>query len=249
MVGVTDLAKAFTTLGIADGDTILVHSSLKSLGTRLDGGANAVIEALLKCVGTEGTLFFPALSYLNVTREQPVFDVRNTASNVGLIPEVFRKEYASHRSSHPTHSVCGLGPLAGEVARNHYLDTTPCGENSPFALLPPMGAKLIMLGCSLRRNTTIHAVEEFVGVPYVIRDELEYELIDWEGSSRKVTHHCHWFENLDQWYEKIVPALPRSGYVKGKVCAADTYVMDLASVWTSAVRELERDPYSLVGPL
>jgi aminoglycoside 3-N-acetyltransferase len=249
MEGMSDLSKAFAALGIEEGDALLVHSSLSSLGVRLEAGPNTVIEALLDCLGPSGTLCFPGLSYLNVTREQPVFDVRRTASNVGIVPEVFRREFASHRSLHPTHSVCCIGPLSHELTRRHHLDTTPCGKNSPFSLLPQMGGKLLMLGCSLRRNTTIHAVEESVGVPYVLGGNLEYTLVDWNGGSRRQVYRCHGFDGLEQWYERVVPSLPPQSYVKGKAFKAEAYVMDLKALWAAAVRLLEENPYALVGPI
>ena len=61
----TDLAKKIasdaTALGIKKGDTLLVHSSLRSLG-----GATPqdVIDGLLLALGDEGTLVFPTLRYL-----------------------------------------------------------------------------------------------------------------------------------------------------------------------------------------
>ena len=84
------LAEGFEALGIRSGDTLLVHSSLKSL----EGASPAdVIEALLALLGPEGTLMFPTLSYLHSNRNNPVFDVRRTPSNVGAIPDYFRTEY------------------------------------------------------------------------------------------------------------------------------------------------------------
>lgn len=77
--------EGFEALGIRSGDTLLVHSSLKSL----EGASPAdVIEALLALLGPEGTLMFPTLSYLHSNRNNPVFDVRRTPSNVGAIPGI-----------------------------------------------------------------------------------------------------------------------------------------------------------------
>ena len=58
-------------LGVRQGDSILVHSSMKALGTRLD--PQEVIGCLQEAVGPEGTLLMPALTYENVTSEHPVF--------------------------------------------------------------------------------------------------------------------------------------------------------------------------------
>ena len=46
-------------LGVAPGDALEVHSSLRSLG-RVAGGAASVIRALQEAVGPTGTLIMPA---------------------------------------------------------------------------------------------------------------------------------------------------------------------------------------------
>ena len=75
-------------LGIEEGDVLLVHTSLKSLGT---GFLPAdVIDGLRAALGKEGTLMLPALSYINCNASKPLFDYHNTKSNIGEIPEYFR---------------------------------------------------------------------------------------------------------------------------------------------------------------
>ena len=59
---INKIAKDLYALGIRPGDTVLVHSSLKSLGP-VPGGAETVIQGLLKALGDEGTLLFPECIY------------------------------------------------------------------------------------------------------------------------------------------------------------------------------------------
>ena len=49
-------------IGIGAGDTVVVHSSMKSMGY-VEGGAECVIAALADVVGTEGTLMFPTFTF------------------------------------------------------------------------------------------------------------------------------------------------------------------------------------------
>jgi aminoglycoside 3-N-acetyltransferase len=58
---VDSLAAEFRRLGLKEGMTVIVHSSLSSLGF-VCGGPVAVVQALMKVVTEEGTLVMPAFS-------------------------------------------------------------------------------------------------------------------------------------------------------------------------------------------
>ena len=73
------MAQDLINLGIKKDDTILMHSSLSSLGY-IEGGAETVIDTILSVL-TEGTLLIPALSYSYVNNENPVFNIKETGSN------------------------------------------------------------------------------------------------------------------------------------------------------------------------
>ncbi|MDE2765721.1 MAG: AAC(3) family N-acetyltransferase, partial [Chloroflexota bacterium] len=49
------LAVGLRTLGVAPGDLLEIHASLRSIG-KVAGGVDAVVLALLDAVGAEGTL-------------------------------------------------------------------------------------------------------------------------------------------------------------------------------------------------
>ena len=48
-------------LGVRDGDCVMLHSSLSSLGL-VEGGADTVVEAFLDAMGPQGTLLTPAFT-------------------------------------------------------------------------------------------------------------------------------------------------------------------------------------------
>ena len=122
------IAAEIRDLGVFPGDTVLVHSSFKSLGN-VPGGIETVIQGFLLAIGPDGTLLMPALSG---THPPGFFDVRLTPVNIGAIPEYFRTRAGTGRSLHPSHSVCAVGRRSHELLDDHRLDCTPCGPHSPF---------------------------------------------------------------------------------------------------------------------
>ena len=56
-----DILAALEKAGVGKGQTIMVHTSLSSLGF-VCGGPQIVIEALLESVGTDGTIMMPTQS-------------------------------------------------------------------------------------------------------------------------------------------------------------------------------------------
>ena len=152
-------------LGLGKGDLVTLHSSLKSLG-HVEGGGHAVIRALLETIGPQGTILMPAFSFPLKSQDEPIFDVDETPSCVGLISELFRREYATHRSIHLSHSYAAAGPLAPELTV-HRLDITPCGEDSPLGKFMRRDGKILLLGVGYNSCTAFHVVEEQMKAPYM----------------------------------------------------------------------------------
>lgn len=232
------MAEDLKNLGIADGNTILMHSSLKSLGY-VNGGAETVIDTLLAVLGEDGTLLIPALSFDTVRPNAPVFSYHDTPGCVGAISEYFRKRPGVIRSMHPTHSVCGTGKHASEILGRHTESDTPVGKSSPFALLPEYGGKVLMLGCGLRPNTSMHGVEELTVPPYLFRDEpVEYTLIDINGKAMKKTYRVHDFRGVSQRYDRLAEVMD---ILSGKVLEATAYLIDAQTMWKNGHKKLSEN--------
>lgn len=237
------IAAELAALGILPGDLVLVHASLRSLGP-VPGGAETVVQGLLETVGPAGTLLMPALSYEQ--RPHHIHDTRHTPSNVGALPEYFRQRPGTARSVHPTHSLCGVGPAVAELFARHALDTTPCGPNSPFNLMIGKAAKIIMLGCGLRPNTTMHALEEYVRPPYLLGDTCVYTITDAEGRTYQKRYQRHGFYGWRQRYDRLA-TLAEPGLLRhGRVLAAETWVIDSALMKRVVLGVLARDPFFFV---
>lgn len=238
---VADLKK----LGLENGATLLVHASLSSLGY-VEGGPETVIQGLLQALGATGTLLFPALSYERVNNLQPVFDVALTPSNVGVIPEYFRKQPGTQRSIHPTHSVCGTGTLASTILAGHEADDTPCGIHSPFQKLREHQGYILMLGCGLAPNTSFHAIEEHIQPPYLLRDLPQKYILQANGKTWEKDYRIHNFEGWIQRYDRLRNVLEEPFLRKGKVFSATAWLISVPEMWSAVIAKMQENPLYFV---
>jgi aminoglycoside 3-N-acetyltransferase len=239
------IANDLLSIGLRRGGVALVHSSLSSLG-QVPGGAETVIRGLLQALGPEGTLLLPALSYEHANPTTPLFDVCNTPSNVGVIPETFRTRPGTLRSVCPTHSVCGVGPRAQALLGEHYLDDTPCGSHSPFRKLPQAGGQLVFLGCGMRPNTSMHGVEEIAMPPYLFGPMVTYDVILADGTRTTQPCRSHDFRGFAQRYERIESLLSQDELKSGLVMSALVHVVEARPMWQAALAAYQRDPLFFV---
>jgi len=146
--------------GMRPGDHLLVHSSLRSVGP-IEGGPDALIDALLEVVGPEGTLAMPAFNY-RVHLPFPHFDARTTPGRTGALTEIFRKRTETLRSLHPTHSITAQGKRAAEFLADHYKFQT-FGIGSSIDRLAQAGGYVLLLGVTHLANSCIHVGESHAG--------------------------------------------------------------------------------------
>lgn len=170
------IAADLRALGVEEGDTLLVHSSLSSLGW-VPGGAPAVVDALRSVVTPAGTLVVPTHSpYLTDPRDwenPPVpeswYDtIRETMPpyrpeitptwGMGTIPECFRHYPDAVRSAHPAHSFAAWGRDADAVVDGHALEAG-LGDGSPLEGIYGRDGSVLLLGVGHDRNTSLHLAE------------------------------------------------------------------------------------------
>lgn len=238
-------------LGLTSGDCVLVHTAFKSLGP-LSQGPDTLISALQAVIGVDGSICMPALSYACIDWQQPIFDVQQTKSCVGFLAEYFRSLPGVQRSLHLSHSVSVLGKQARFLTGEHHLDNTPCGIHSPFVKMRDLNAKILMLGCGLGPNTSMHAIEESMQLPYVFMDGVyPYRCIDANGqlkeNMRSKRHAL-----FDQYYERVRNILPTAtdkqpGLRSGPVAAAQAHLIECKILWERATACLRDDPFYFIA--
>lgn len=246
------MADDLRTVGVRSGGVLLVHSSLRALtpGRTLPGGPATVIHALIRALGPDGTLLLPGLSHMSVGPFSPYFDVSRTPCCVGAIPEFFRGWPEVLRSVNPTHSICALGPLAATLVGDHHLDNTPCGPHSPLSKLPRLQGQILMLGCGLRPNTSMHAIEETVNPPYLfLPHPVEYDCTCADGRRIRLLNRVHNFRGYQQRYDRLADVLPSPELRTGQVLGAAAHLIDSAAMWRRVSDILRHNPLHFVDRL
>lgn len=238
-----DLKSHLAALGIAPADTLLVHSSLKSVGL-VDGGADAVLDAFSEAV-SGGLLIFPTHTWNRVSPSVP-YDPTETPSCNGALTELFRKRPGVVRSLHPTHSVAALGAGAAAYTAGEEAAGTPCPRNGCWGRLYDWDAKILFLGCGIRYNTFLHSVEEWLDIPDRLAAEavtIQTRLPDGRLLPRRYRGHHSSFGDVSATFGKLeLPMLQKRMLRFGYVGGAPTFVMRAKDAADLTVEYLQRDP-------
>ena len=147
---------------------------------------------------------------------------------------------------HPTHSICAWGKHAEEILKGHFLSDTPVGSGSPLALVPEYGGKILMLGCGLRPNTSMHGVEELVMPPYLFKPHKTlFTLVDKDGTETRKYYNCHNIaaSGTIQRYDRLADIMDLKSQ---KVLEADCYLIDASEMWRKAHEALKKNEFYFV---
>jgi aminoglycoside 3-N-acetyltransferase len=208
-------------MGICQGDTLMVHSSLGKMGF-VEGGAATVIDALKEAVGEKGNLLMPsspvmALQYDYALKEK-VFDVLETPSAMGAITEYFRQQTGVLRSAHPTEPVCAFGPDAEYLTCGHFAEITPYTHRSPWQRMYEFKGKILYVGVTLiNAGTHLHTLEDSVEFPYPVYASrvFEFTIRDVDGKEHKVNtrvHNPEW--SAKRRCDELIPLFMDAGVCK-----------------------------------
>ena len=177
-----NLLAAFRELGMQPRMTVMVHTSLSSMGY-VCGGAQTVIQALLETVTSEGTIMMPTQSWKNLDPEVgvhpeasednwqairdnwPAYDKRFTPTNtMGIVAETFRLWLWSYRSDHPARSVAANGKYSTVLTINHDLSNI-FGDSSPIGRLYSLDGYVLLIGVGYDKNTSLHLADARANYP------------------------------------------------------------------------------------
>jgi len=144
----TGIKKCLSEFGLKNGDIVIVHSSLASIG-HVEGGADALIDAFLETIGSEGTLVAPVFG------------------NLGIFTHTLKNRPEAVVSDCPLGTVAAIGADAEFICRDHWKADTAHGHDTPYLKIAGLGGYICLLGVDQDRNTTLHSVEALLELPYL----------------------------------------------------------------------------------
>jgi len=216
------IVRLLEALEIPRNGVLLIHSSFKGL-SRAGFRAETVLKVLTNYL-EPGTLLMPSMSWRSVNLESPFFDELSTPSITGVLSEVFRTQFATHRSLHPTHSVSGRGNLADSILSTHFLDDTPCSERSPWGLLDDNDAYIMLLGVEMDSCTLVHHVEETMAPNlYLHPTEMRQRYLCRDRHDREIEVYTRRHLRLNRNFWQFEDRLAESGKV-GRQLIEDVWV-------------------------
>lgn len=157
------LASQLSEMNIPDDASLLVHSSMKSIG-EVEGGAETVLDLLCGQL-SNGLLIMPTHTWATVNNDHPVYDYTIEPSCTGVLGTLLLRRSGAVRSLHPTHSVAAWGKNAEKFVEGEHLAQTPCPRDGIMGKLLDAGGKVLFIGCPLSKNTFIHGIEEWAQIP------------------------------------------------------------------------------------
>lgn len=252
------LANGFRALGVAPGDTIMLHASVRAVG-RIAGGPDQIHLALADALTPAGTLMMYAgcpehydeIGRGNLTADEerelleklPAFDplTARAARDNGALVEFFRSWPGSIANAHVARFVARGARAA------HLTASTPWnyafGRGSALDRFVDLDGRILLLGCDHDNVTFLHYAEHIVDVPgkRVARFQVPVEERGrrvWRGMEEVDTSsagaHASW---PDRFFARIVDAhLARTANDGGRVGDARSFLIDSRGLLAFALR-------------
>lgn len=170
---------------------VLMHSSLRLVG-QVEGGAKTLLDALIEYFTAEGGLFCVAThTWANLSKDI-VLDVNDPATCLGAFSDFCVADGRGLRTENPTHSMVVFGDRAKAEAFAKGEIDVPSGTapESCYGKLYEMGGYVLLVGVSHAKNTYLHAVDEMLGVPNRLTEQVREVKIK-RASGEVVTRHIH----------------------------------------------------------
>ena len=254
-IGREDLLEDIVKIGVRPGDCLALGVSLRSIGW-IEGGPDALIDALLDAVGEDGTIFIPSFTRafnLPLSRRKRlrvfgsgggevapwnyIYDPGKTPPETGAVPVAMWRRDDSIRSRHPTNSVIAMGRLAEFITRDH--DAIALKFLPYYRLLEVQGRGLFM-GLQGRLVGLRHLSQLEAGLVDILPPTLGVRYLGEDGSLgiyRRSKSGCT--IRLPELNKEMIE---EDLILEGRVGNADSMLVDAAGAVERMARSLKDDP-------
>ena len=197
-----ELAEAFSALGVAPGDTVMVHASVSAVGP-IAGGPDQIHLAIKDALTDRGTLMmyascpdhyddvgrgvYPGSVEREILEKMPPFDplTARAARDNGTLVEFFRTYPGSLVNNHVARFVV-WGANACHLISEQPWDF-PFGRGSALDRFVELDGKILLIGCDHDNVTFLHYAEHILDVPDL----------------RIVTMEVPWLENGERVWKEV----------------------------------------------
>ncbi len=247
-VNTDDLKDILHKLDIQKNDTICIHSEIFKFG-QFANDPKQCIEKIIDCfkeiVGEDGTILMPTFTYSYC--KQKDYDKINSASTMGVLTEVFRKQANVVRTNDPLFSFAVFGKNKDKYLKNLH---SSFGPDNVYEILKKEKGKIVLFGTNNFGYTFSHYLEEYHNVPYRFFKTFSGVTI-FEDGSRKNTSIEYFVRRLDEPSILIVETqkdiLKKASAYKelsfGNSCIV---CIDTQKYFDATSKVLEKDKYALL---
>lgn len=176
-ISIDQIDEKFKDYGIKKGDTIMVHSSLRSI----NASAEKFIEFLLDYIGEDGNIMMPTHPALENRNFELVYDIKHSKSRVGYLTEYFRNYKGVKRSLYPFSSVAVWGKDQDWILENNLNENKPLphGVYSPYNKLALLNGFAVCIGVTAKNRATIkHCAEEILDKKFPVKNFFEEKKVE-----------------------------------------------------------------------
>ena len=161
-----DIMAQLAAMGAPRDRAVLAHTSLRLIG-KVEGGAEALLDAFIEYFTAEGGLFCVPTHTWHRLGEVVVLDMSSDDNCLGVLSTVALRDARGVRSENPTHSMVVFGDRkkAERFIRDDAHVMTPTAPESAYGKLFFEGGYVLLAGVSQNKNTYLHAVAEILDIP------------------------------------------------------------------------------------
>lgn len=163
-------------MGVPQNSVVLMHSSMRLVGS-VEGGIQGLLDAMVEYCTADGGLFCIPTHTWDRLKAEIVLDLSDPKTCLGAFSDLAAADARGIRTENPTHSMMVFGDRARaeEFAKGEIEVCSGTAPESCYGKLCEMGGTVLLVGVAHNKNTYLHCVEEMLGMPDRLSEQL-YEM-------------------------------------------------------------------------